>query len=108
MRKEERGEERDTTTHLIKIQIFTHTSRATNINFVLTDTGLRFQSFWGLYDPSVGSSQLKRSGKSLARLTKFDTVGLVVTSCTWHMLAQAAARGRPSSVSTLARKAPNA
>ena len=32
MRKEERGEERDTTTHLIKIQIFTHASRVTKFS----------------------------------------------------------------------------
>ena len=32
MRKEERGEERDTTTHLIKFQVFTHTSRVTNFS----------------------------------------------------------------------------
>ena len=32
MRKEGRGEERDTTTHLIKIQIFTHASRVTKFS----------------------------------------------------------------------------
>ena len=32
MRKEERGEERDTTTHLIKIQIFTHASCVTKFS----------------------------------------------------------------------------
>ena len=32
MRKEERGEEHETTTHLIKIQVFTHTSRITNFS----------------------------------------------------------------------------
>ena len=32
MRKEERGEERDTTTHLIKFQVFTHASRVTNFS----------------------------------------------------------------------------
>ena len=32
MRKEERGEERDTTTHLIKFQLFTHASRVTNFS----------------------------------------------------------------------------
>ena len=32
MRKEERGEERDMTTHLIKIQIFTHASRVTKFS----------------------------------------------------------------------------
>ena len=32
MRKEERGEERDTTTHLIKFQVFTHASCDTNFS----------------------------------------------------------------------------
>ena len=32
MREEERGEERDTTTHLIKFQVFTHISRVTNFS----------------------------------------------------------------------------
>ena len=36
MRKEERGEERDTTTHLINFQVFTHTSRVTN--FIIHNT----------------------------------------------------------------------
>ncbi len=39
MRKEERGEERDTTTHLIKIQIFTHVRHV--VNFVPTDSSLQ-------------------------------------------------------------------
>ena len=32
MRKEERGEERDMTTHLIKFQVFTHASCVTNFS----------------------------------------------------------------------------
>ena len=40
MRKEERGEERETTTHLINFQVFTHASRVTN--FSTHNTVLRF------------------------------------------------------------------
>ena len=57
MRKEARGEERDTTTHahLIKVQIFTHASRVTKFStYGLSYSG--FQSLWGLYNPPVGSS----------------------------------------------------
>ena len=32
MRKEERGEEHDTTMHLIKFQVFTHASHVTNFS----------------------------------------------------------------------------
>ena len=58
MRKEERGEEHDTTTHLIKIQILLMLYRRITLAciFVPTESCSRFQSLWGLYDPSVGSS----------------------------------------------------
>ena len=35
MRKEGRGEERDTTTHLIKFHVFTHASCVTNLANIL-------------------------------------------------------------------------
>jgi hypothetical protein len=35
MRKGERGEERDTTTHLIKISTFTHASRVTKFSMLI-------------------------------------------------------------------------
>jgi hypothetical protein len=35
MKKGERGEERDTTTHLIKNSIFTHTSRVTKFSMLI-------------------------------------------------------------------------
>ena len=38
--------------HLIKIQIFNHASNLASLNFKY----LRFQSRWGLYDPSIGRS----------------------------------------------------
>ena len=62
MRKEGRGEECDTTTHLIKIQFLPMLVMLLNLasmNFVRTDSYSRSQSHWGLYDPSVGSSPPK-------------------------------------------------
>ena len=50
MRKEGRGEECDTTMHLIVLL------KLACMNFVHTDSYSRSQSLWGLYDPSVGSS----------------------------------------------------
>lgn len=39
MTKRDRGEEHDTTTHLIKIQVFTHTSRVTNFSVTVSVRG---------------------------------------------------------------------
>ena len=36
MRRGGRGEERDTTTHLIKIQVFTHASRVTKFSMFIS------------------------------------------------------------------------
>ena len=62
MRKVERGEERDTTMHLITIRIFTHAGCVTKLSTyesVCTYSYSRFQSLWGLYNPSIGSSPPK-------------------------------------------------
>ena len=82
MRKEGRGEERNTTMHLIKIQILPMPVVLLTLacmNFVCTGSYSRFHSLWGLYDPSVSSSppKLPRSPaetkwKCLTRLTKFE------------------------------------
>ena len=76
MRKEERGEECDTTTHLIKIQILPMLDVSLNLacmNFVPTESYSRFQSLWGLYNPSIGSS-LPKSPR-LAAKTKWKAFG---------------------------------
>ena len=44
MREKVRGEERDTTTHLIKIQVFTHASRVTKFSSLIFKLELRKHS----------------------------------------------------------------
>ena len=79
MRKEGRGKERATTTHLIKIHVFTHASRVTKFSPYYFCTHSKWQSFLGLYDPSVGSRPPKPP-RSLAE-TKQKVFGYVYFEC---------------------------
>ena len=57
MRENVRGEERDTTTHLIKIHVFTHASHVTkfSVRFLL-----RYKELWvlGHYTATLGESTI--------------------------------------------------